>query len=395
MTKNKWMLHVGLLMALIAALAAAPLAGAAPAAQPGAVLTIGYLGGPETDTANGARLAIEQINAIGGVTTPDGTAYLLDLATLNAAPVESSLFNDVEALSVKNAVALLGPDNAAALTGANLANLTARGVPVLTGASEIGLTNNDTTNVIVRIAASEDYLSAALADYLTGDLGLTALAVVNTDPFYTAAVEAFEAALADDGIVPAPKIELADGSGLSAQIQGLLAANPEAVALWGADQDAVTLLRKLRSAGWTGVFAYRRAEAAARAGLLPPDVLEGVVGVTTWSYAYTDRASRNFLNDYVVAFGTLPGPLAAAGYDAVWVLRSAIGQAGINPAALSQAILAYGPQSIVGGVLSPAAYGNGDLTHTVMVYRLGAFGGPQVVALYNDGARQRLIDSGP
>jgi len=314
--------------------------------------------------------------------------------TLDAAPTVENLFDNVNALGVLNAVALLGPDNASTLIGNNLSGITARAVPVLTGATEIGLTNNDTSDVIIRLRASEEYYSAALASYLTGDLGLSALSIVQTGANFDAAVSAFEAELTSLGIVPAPQIVLEDGSTLSAQVATLAAANPEAIALWGTDSDAITLLRKLRAAGWQGVFAYGRADEIARSGLLPADVLNGVIGVTSWSYAYTDLGSRNFLNDYVVAFGQLPGPLAAAGYDAIWVLRSALGQAGINPNDLRPSILRFGPQSIGGGTLNPALYANGDLNHTVMVYRLGTLGGPQVVALFDNGERQRLVDAG-
>lgn len=399
MKKLRWILHTKpaaalLLAALVIALVTMPLAGTVPETRAQGTLVIGYLGAADTDTANGARLAVEQINSIGGVTLPDGATHLLELVTLDTAPTVDNLFDNVTALGVLNAVALLGPDNASTLVGNNLDGITARGVPVLTGATEIDLTNTDTTDVIIRLRASEDYYSAALASYLTTDLGLSSLSVVQTGANFNSAVGAFEAALATAGIVPAPQVVLSDGSTLGAQIPALVAANPEAIALWGTDQDAVTLLRKLRAAGWQGIFAYGRADEIGRSGLLPADVMAGVIGTTSWSYAYTDLGSRNFLNDYIVAFGQLPGPLAAASYDAVWMLRETLGQAGIKPADLRAAILAFGPKSIVGGALNPVAYANGDLNHTVMVYRLGTYGGVEVVALFDNGARQNLVDAG-
>jgi len=87
MKKSMWVLHTGphshwqpralaaLVIALVIIGGAVPLAGAAPESQAQDTLVIGYLGAAEADTANGARLAMEQINSIGGVTLPNGNTY--------------------------------------------------------------------------------------------------------------------------------------------------------------------------------------------------------------------------------------------------------------------------------------------------------------------------------
>ena len=49
--------------------------------------------------------------------------------------------------------------------------------------------------------------------------------------------------------------------------------------------------------------------------------VNGVLGVSSWSYAYTNQTSRIFLREYVVV-GQVPDPLAVAAYDAIWFLQA-------------------------------------------------------------------------
>jgi hypothetical protein len=192
----------------------------------------------------------------------------------------------------------------------------------------------------------------------------------------------------------AGKVQLASPVGLEDQGRALLGLNPEAVVMWGALPDAELLLRLLRDGGWSGTFAFRYADEAARAKALSDTLGNGVLGVTSWSYAYPGRAARIFLDDFLVTFGHVPGPLAAAAYDAMWYLRATIIEAGIDPAAIRGALVGGAPLDLVAGTLRPADFGNGDLIRMAMVYQLGPGGGPTVVAVFNHGERATIEDAG-
>jgi ABC-type branched-subunit amino acid transport system substrate-binding protein len=174
----------------------------------------------------------------------------------------------------------------------------------------------------------------------------------------------------------------------------VLGLNPEAVVMWGPPEDAALLLNVLRSGGWNGTFAYRRAEDAAQSKVLPDALADGVIGVTSWSFSYPGQEARVFLNDYLLAFGQVPGPLSAAAYDAMWYLRATIIDAGPTPSAVRDALLSGPPRDLVAGTLDPSTFGNGDLIRMAMVYQLGQGGGPTVVALFNDSQRLAIQDAG-
>ncbi len=386
---RRWPTLIALLTLLVAATGPAL---ASPSAQ-ASVLRVGYLGVADSDLAKGAQLAMDQINGAGGLRA-GGATYQIELVTLAQPPTAESLSRDVAALVSQGVVALLGPEDNTVLTQQNTAALISAGVPVLAAATTDALTRDDATDTVLRIRAPERLYSEALATYLLDDLGLTSLALVQTSVEWTEALLVFERAMQTRGIVPGARVQLADSSSLLAEARGLLDLNPEAIVMWGAPRDAASLLSLLRKGGWAGQFVYRDAEEAARAGFLSDALANGVIGATNWSYAYPGRAARIFLEDYLLAFAQVPGGLAAAGYDAIWALRSAVIAAGVERDALRAALMSFPALNLVGGTLRPAELGDGDLIRVVMVYRLGAGGGPTVVARFDDGQRVAVEEAG-
>ncbi|MBI5959137.1 MAG: ABC transporter substrate-binding protein, partial [Chloroflexi bacterium] len=393
--RRKWLAVGVVLSVLLIAGLLAPLTLAAPESQAAAVLRIGYLGMRGSQTANGAQLAIDQINSIGGVTAPDGTIFQLELVTMEAEPTVDTLEQAIGTLQAQNVDVLLGPDTNALITPDNIQALVNAARPVLTPATGDALTDYDQDNFIFRTRAPERVFSYAIATYLTSDLGLTEIAVVQTEVEFTEALMHFETSLSNLGITLADKVQLPGGEALIDETQRLIDLDPQAVVMWGSPEDAAVLLGALREAGWPGVFAFRKADEAAQTKVLPDALADGVLGMDSWSYSDPLDASRIFLRDYVVAFGELPGPQAVAAYDALWYLRFAVTAAGIDPAALRAALLEGSPRTLVQGVLHPLEFGNGDLSRTGVVYELGPRGGSTVLARFDDISRLQLDQAGP
>jgi ABC-type branched-subunit amino acid transport system substrate-binding protein len=391
----RWWRIAGLiLVAVLAAGLAAPFTQAAPGAQAANVLRIGYLGVSGSQTANGAQLAIDQINSAGGVSAPDGVTYRLELLTLEVEPTVDTMRDSIGKLVAQNVNVLLGPDTNAQITPDTIQALVATGRPVLTPATGDALTDMDATNLIFRIRAPERVLSEAVATYLTSDLGLVNIVAVQTEVEFTEALMEFEDALTRGGVQLADKIQLPGGDTLVGETQHLLTLSPQAIVMWGAPQDAATLLGILRDNNWPGVFVYRKADQAVQAGVLPPRLADGTLGMTTWSFGDPLSASGIFLRDYIVAFGEVPGALSAAAYDAIWFLRFAIADRGATPASIQAGLIGGSPRTLIQGVFHPIDYGNGDLIRIGVVYKLGPYGGPSVVARFDDTTRLQLEQAG-
>ncbi len=391
---RRWPLVGALLAVWIVAGLIVPATRAAPTAQ-GDVFRIGYLGPLGTETANGAQLAIDQINSVGGVRAAGGAAVRLELVALDEAPTVETMAAAIEQLRGQGVGVLLGPDSSPQITPDTIAALVATNLPVLTPVTQNAMTDLDTTNFLFRTRAPERVLSQAIASYLLGDLGIANIAVVQTEVEFTESLMDFEAALAAEDRSLGEKIQVPGGSALLDEIPRLLSANPGAIVMWGGYEDAKALLSALREAGWSGIFAYRKAEAAVRAGVLPGNLADGVLGFDSWSYADALPASRIFLRDYVLAYGEVPGPLAVAAYDAIWYLRAAIAEVGTTPLALQGALIGGKARTLVQGVWNPSEFINGDLTRIATVYRLGRHGGSTVVARFYDTQRLALDQAGP
>jgi ABC-type branched-subunit amino acid transport system substrate-binding protein len=376
-----------ILATLLIANLAIPLVSAAPAAQTAGAIRLGYLGMAGSDTANGAQLAINEINAIGGITAPDGSIHQLELVTLSSELTLDTFASALKELTAQDVSVLLGPDSNDLITPDTIQALVDTRLPTLTPATGDSLTDVDTTNYIFRTRAPEHVYSYALGTYLVEDLGFRSIAVVQTQVEYTEALTSFETALNNAGVTVSDRIQLPGGDTLLDQVDRLMNLDPQAIVMWGTYQDADVLLQALRDRGWTGTFAYRLADEAARAGVLPDKLADKTIGVNSWIYSEQTDATRIFLRDYVVNYGEVPGPLAVAAYDSVWFLRGVVRNKGVDPAAIRLGLLESGPQTLVQGVLHPIEFGNGDLSRNAVVYQLGKHGGPVALARFDDTTR--------
>ncbi len=350
------------------------------------VFRIGVLDDERGPITNGARLAVAQINSLGGVEGADGTRFRLELV---AQSVEiQGLEQAVANLNQASVIAVLGPENLSDLPN-DLAALQTLDVPILTPILDDTLILSDQTGLIFRSRAAQVWRGRALADYLRNDLGAITVATVQLDIESTAANVGFTTAADEEGIDISPSLLLESGNTIDILASDVLEANPQVLVAYGAPEEVSDLYNTLRAAGWNGIFAYDRAGEEAFRDLVPLDRLEGVLGTTTWAFTSPDVASNDFLNTYVRVYGEVPGEVEAASYDAVNLLAEAIrlpGELAANLPALDNII---GVQ----GLLIPAQLTRGETSNNVAIVRITSFGAPEVVAQYLGS--QRLTEVPP
>lgn len=361
--------------------------GEAPPPQNNQIITIGFLEGRGKVGDQGVRLAVDQINRTGGIEGPDGTRYRLQIAYPQNPPVSAEdIPSALQSLTSQGVVAIIGPtNNDFALP--NLEPLARIGVPVLTLATSDTLTDVDVTNNIMRMRAAERFYSTALADYLLNDLGLTDIALMQTDVPSTEALLIFEQVLISNSRSPVMKIQQLDSTQIAQNAADILQVAPEAIVMWGTHEDAATLIQTLRAGNYPGVIVYRDIIEAVRDSIIPPRIAQGVIGVTSWSYGNPNEISQTFLLDFVTAFNNIPDSNEAAAYDAVWILSRKIAETGPSMPALYDGLLQTPNIITVQGRLEPSSYGNGDFARHVTIYSVSELGGPILETLYADNAR--------
>lgn len=342
------------------------------------IFRIGVLDAVDGPLTRGAQLAVEEINQAGGVIGADGTAFELQLVIQ---PVDdlAAAVNNINQASV---IAVIGPVRSETVLG-NREVLASLGVPILTAGTDDTLLVNDTSNQLFRIRARESLQGQALAQYLIQDLSAASIATVQLDLESTVGVIGFQRAASQLGLPPSPELLFSEETTMSSIVTTILSQMSQFVVVYGPPEMTADLYTELRSRDWPGRFVYNQAGSRAFREAVQEELLDGVIGATTWAATYNDARSEAFVLNYIRLFGAVPSALDAAAYDAVRMLEAAIALPGNLRANL------LGLRDVVGvqGVLSPAELMPGELSDNLTVTQLGSFGAPASVVRFAGSER--------
>lgn len=351
--------------------------GAGLAQDEGPVFRIGVLDDERGEISSGARLAVREINANGGVEGADGTVFRLELI-FQPTEAGDSLAEAIDALDDADVIAVLGPKTTDAVLS-NLPILQSLNVPILTPAIGDTVIASDNSGLLFRTRAAERLQGATLAEYLVNTLNVQRILSVQLDRTSTAPRVGFSVALGQIG----PDVEedfmlLDNPEGLIEMVGEVIESNPQVIVTFGPSDLAADFYTQLRAGDWVGVFAYDEAQDSAFRANIPLEELQGILGTTTWPVSAADTAGTRFLNAYVRTFGDIPGPVSAASYDAIYVLAEAIG----NPGDLTTNLSTVRNVPGVQGMLNPDDVPLREMSDATTVIQLNALGGFDVAARY-------------
>jgi ABC-type branched-subunit amino acid transport system substrate-binding protein/uncharacterized protein YgiM (DUF1202 family) len=349
------------------------------------VFRIGVIDTETGPVSTAAQLAINEINAAGGVVGADGTTFLLQ--TVSQAPSDDGLLDvAVNNLAQANVIAVLGPVTTNLVLD-NLDLLQSLNVPVVTPALGDTILTSDQFGLLFRSRAAEILLGRALATYIADDLQLTNVMTIQLDLESTAGMVGFTTVATDLGIAPSTELLFTEDLQIADLAAGILDANPQVAVVYGDPVEAANLYNLARALGWIGIFAYNGAEASEfRDAVTPRENLTGIIGATTWSSALRDLESQEFVLNYVQSTGEIPGAVEAATYDSV----NRIAQALAAPGALQDNLQAAPALEGVQGTLQPAELGEGELSDNVVVFELRRLGGAEIAARFAGTTRVEL-----
>jgi branched-chain amino acid transport system substrate-binding protein len=291
------------------------------------------------DFQNGAELAMEQINADGGI---DGR------------PVEADRFkaSPFDPQSTTNAILSAADSDPAVMVGLLVASQAGAAAPTVerTGIPVVVVAQPDSNLVFGGQASSEwmwtvqPYLPAvvtSMVDYLVEDEDLDQIGLMGTaEAFGQAGVNAAKAALEAHGLQPvAERLYQPDATDFTEV--GIAMANAQAVVNWGYPNPLAAQISQFSQA-YPNIHTYDGPSAAIVAGakLAPPDALETLS--STLPCDAGDPQTQNLtdmVEAYTEAYGTPPTYSAISAYDAVLVAAAAIEEAGsTEPDAVNEAL---------------------------------------------------------
>jgi branched-chain amino acid transport system substrate-binding protein len=195
------------------------------------------------------------------------------------------------------------------------------GVPMISqSATATDLTQEDPVEVFHRLVPYDDYQGAAIAKYLTDELGATKVFVVdNSEAYGEPLADRVEQTLGDK-MVQRDKTEVGQ-TDFAPTISKMESAQPDAIMYGGYIAEAAPLLKQIRDAGIDAPFIGGDGLYGADFGNAVGPAGEGAVVMCPC--APIDESST-FAADFEEANGGAPGAYAAEGYDAMSVFLAAL-----------------------------------------------------------------------
>lgn len=298
-----------------------------------------------THIENGVKLAIEEINAAGGVTLSDGTHQL-------AVEVKDDQGDSTECVNAMNAlisdgIQLVVGSATSGCTSAITSIANSEGVVMITPS---GTADSLTTTMdyVFRTCFRDSFQGELAAQYAL-DEGYTKVGVVycSADTYSAGLRDAFIAACQDKGldVVAEESVATMTEVDYTNQFNKMVSAGAELVFTpFYYDVMGPYLVPQARSAGFTGVLlggdGVDSTETTIPAGA-DLSVYNDVYFVNHYSTELaTSDVSKNFVESYEAKYGDTPNNFDALAYDAVYVYKAAMEDCGASDAASVQAALA-------------------------------------------------------
>ena len=298
-----------------------------------------------THIENGVKLAIEEINAAGGVTLSDGTHQL-------AVEVKDDQGDSTECVNAMNAlisdgIQLVVGSATSGCTSAITSIANSEGVVMITPS---GTADSLTTTMdyVFRTCFRDSFQGELAAQYAL-DEGYTKVGVVycSADTYSAGLRDAFIASCQDKGldVVAEESVATMTEVDYTNQFNKMVSAGAELVFTpFYYDVMGPYLVPQARSAGFTGVLlggdGVDSTETTIPAGA-DLSVYNDVYFVNHYSTELaTSDVSKNFVESYEAKYGDTPNNFDALAYDAVYVYKAAMEACGASDAASVQAALA-------------------------------------------------------
>lgn len=298
-----------------------------------------------THIENGLKLAIEEINAAGGVTLSDG-AHQLAVEVKDDQGDSTECVNAMNAL-ISDGIQLVVGSATSGCTSAITSIANSEGVVMITPS---GTADSLTTTMdyVFRTCFRDSFQGELAAQYAL-DEGYTKVGVVycSADTYSAGLRDAFIAACQDKGldVVAEESVATMTEVDYTNQFNKMVSAGAELVFTpFYYDVMGPYLVPQARSAGFTGVLlggdGVDSTETTIPAGA-DLSVYNDVYFVNHYSTELaTSDVSKNFVESYEAKYGDTPNNFDALAYDAVYVYKAAMEACGASDAASVQAALA-------------------------------------------------------
>lgn len=307
------------------------------------------------DARDGALLAVDQINANGGI---NGRPIKLLVRDEKGDP---ELARQVDAELIEaGVVAIIGhttsEQTAAVLDQINEAEL------VLLSPTTTSFRFNDKDDYFFRVVSSNDFFGESLAKYIYEDRGLRKIVGIYdvsnqafTETFWLSLKEEFESLGGDASQV---YIFFSSETDLKDLIEVVSEVDAEGLVLVSSPVDTALMIQYARQLGLTKpIFSSTWAETEellSKGGT----AVEGLEIISVYNFTNSSPNFQAYIDSFVTRYNRVPGSPAAYTFEAVMVLAEALRQTGGKAEGLPEALTAIENLEGVQGSISLDQYGD-------------------------------------
>ena len=355
------------------AASSAPAESAAPAAESSDTILIGVSASSTGSapingqrTIEGARLAVEEINAAGGV-----LGKMLELYEADDGGTTDTAMNAINLIASQNVVAQVGP-NLSGLTMAIESMMSDNKIPFLVGATSPKLVTQVHNEYMFRIRASDSIQASVAAKYITDDLGCTKIGLLTDSDDYGSGAKNVAIEYFETNNVEYVSEEFNSGDAdLSAQVLKLQAAGVNGVIVWAHDTETALAAQNLYDYGMTCPIVGSTSISTQQViNLCEAEWLTNWYSVTDFTSTNPDERVAAFVKNFNDKYGADPELYAATYYSSIYIVADAIERAGsVDREAIREALTKTADFN--GGVLATyTADENREMVHQSVICQI-------------------------
>jgi branched-chain amino acid transport system substrate-binding protein len=285
--------------------------------------------------ANASKMAVDEINAAGGINV-GGTTYMLELDTKDDESDPTVGVTNVQRFLSDGRNYMVGTLSSA-VVGAYLPIVQDLDdfISIVDGAALEGITEHES---VYRPRVTLSQYTVGLSDYLKQRGDVTSIAML-TDQQHAGFVQQKQPLidrLKEKGIETVADESYTFGAtDFGAQVSAMLRANPDALNLRGYPADITRVIKQARDQGFTGpIFTTSGITQKEVDDAQAASAMDGVIEVYAPLPSDLIQGGRNaenaqkFEENYTKAFGEPPGGTSMSAYGAVYILARALEKAG-------------------------------------------------------------------
>lgn len=330
-------------------------------------------------TSEGVKLAVDEINATGGIAgVPVEVVIEDDGATTNGT------LNSVNKLLSSNISVIIGPHMSANVLAVEQ-QLKESKMPFLAGGSSPKLTELG-NEYLFRVRPSDSLACKVAVKYLLEEIGAKNIGMIyDTDNWATSAREVVAQALAEKNVAFISEGYNTGDKDMTGQLTKLKNAGIDTLIVWGHDAELAIIAKQMREVNIDvpimGSAGYAMSTVL---DLIDPDVSNGILTVSEFTPYSDDETIKNFVEKYREKYDSDPDLYSAAYYDCIYLIKDVIERAGSDD---SEAVrTALSETTGLKGVMSTmTASESGEMIHEMNICEVRGGKAYVIEKVYEDG----------